>query len=218
MWPLPEDSEWPQATSTLIASLNLPTPQTAPPDVAYDPPTNATITAAVKDAAAHTAHRLHGNEPTLSGRKRARHGGPCPAPPPSTPSTKYSFSRPNMMTIARNQHATLRLGRRWRSLSRCYVLGTYTHSQWTLRRPYMPVLPTAPTAMRAFRYLARSHRLQNYPGCRSATNSCIVPPAPCIIENLRCTHLYVSLLICVLRDSRVGGRHLPYPPLPTAMC
>ena len=101
VWPLPEDSEWLQATSTLIASLNLPTPQTAPPDVTYEPPTNAAITAAVKDAAAHTAHRLHGNEPTLSGRKRARHGGPRPRTPSLDPfkqvflqSPKYDDDRP----------------------------------------------------------------------------------------------------------------------------
>ena len=97
----------------------------------------------------------------------------------------------------------MRPGRRWRSPLRCYALATYTHSRRTLRRLYMPILKLILPHCDAY--------LDIWPGAtdcrtsrsttlaRSATNSCIVLPAPCIIGNLRCTHLYVPLLICVLQ-------------------
>jgi hypothetical protein len=59
-------------TDKLLDTLSLPTPQTVADNKAYEPPSNAAITGAVRTAAAKALRSKHGRTVTLSGRKRTR--------------------------------------------------------------------------------------------------------------------------------------------------
>ena len=72
VWPLPPRHPWMDITDKLLDALGLHTPHTVADNEAYEPPSNAAITGAVRTAAAKALRSKHGRSVTLSGRKRTR--------------------------------------------------------------------------------------------------------------------------------------------------